>query len=327
MPERGGGCVAAALAATRRGGRRVGATARNGAARQGPAEPPKGADKEEVTVGLSLSPACGTRDGLPSRARVERGPRLRPARAPAHALFREPEAYGARAGTDPSLRLESSRAPTGTTPSSRRQGSAPPGSAVPRRWRSDCGRIRNCRRHRSPVRPRVRRLATGSKVGLSHQDETVPYRTRIEAASILYDADCGFCRWSLAQLLCLDRHSRLRPVSLQDPEADILLSGMTHEQRMASWHLVDEAGRVHSGGEAFSPLVRLIAGWDRFARVLAAFPSLSDLAYRTVARRRSWLGRLIPAASSARARQRIQAAANRQPSGEDRHRPSQTACP
>jgi predicted DCC family thiol-disulfide oxidoreductase YuxK len=166
-----------------------------------------------------------------------------------------------------------------------------------------------------------------AKVGLSHQDETVRYRTRIEAASILYDADCGFCRWSLAQLLRLDRHSRLRPVSLQDPEAGILLSGMPHELRMASWHLVDDAGRVHSGGNAFSPLVRLIAGWDRFARVLAAFPSLSDLTYRTVARQRSWLGRLIPAASSARARQRIQAAANRQPSGVDRHRRSQTGCP
>jgi predicted DCC family thiol-disulfide oxidoreductase YuxK len=134
----------------------------------------------------------------------------------------------------------------------------------------------------------------------------------MEAASILYDADCGFCRWSLAQLLRLDRENRLRPVSLQDPEADALLSGMTREQRMGSWHLVGDDGRVYSGGDAFPPLLRLIPGGGPFARVLATFPRLADVGYRTVAGRRSWLGRLIPAASSARARQRIEAAANRQ---------------
>jgi predicted DCC family thiol-disulfide oxidoreductase YuxK len=154
----------------------------------------------------------------------------------------------------------------------------------------------------------------------------VPYRTRMEAASVLYDADCGFCRWSLAQLLRLDRQGRLRPVPLQHPEADILLSGMTHEQRMASWHLVGDDGRVYSGGDAFSPLLRLIPGGGPCARVLAAFPSLGDVAYRIVAGRRSSLGRLIPAARSARAQQRIEAAANRRASGEDRHRGSRTGC-
>jgi predicted DCC family thiol-disulfide oxidoreductase YuxK len=58
------------------------------------------------------------------------------------------------------------------------------------------------------------------------------------AAAILYDADCGFCRWSLGKLLAWDRPRRLRPVALQDPEADALLGGMEEERRMASWHLV-----------------------------------------------------------------------------------------
>ena len=130
----------------------------------------------------------------------------------------------------------------------------------------------------------------------------------MEGASILYDADCGFCRWSLAQVLRLDRRRRLRPVALQDPEADALLPGMTDERRMASWHLVDGDGRVHSGGDAFAPLLRLIPGGGPFARVLAAFPGLADVGYRTVAGRRSWLGRLIPAASAERAQRRIDAA-------------------
>jgi predicted DCC family thiol-disulfide oxidoreductase YuxK len=125
---------------------------------------------------------------------------------------------------------------------------------------------------------------------------------------LLYDADCGFCRWSLAQVLRADRRGRLRPVSLRDPEADVLLSGMALEDRMASWHLVDEDGRVYSGGAAFAPLMRLIPGAGPLAIPLAAVPAVADLAYRLVAGRRSWLGRLIPRASAARARQRIEAA-------------------
>jgi predicted DCC family thiol-disulfide oxidoreductase YuxK len=130
----------------------------------------------------------------------------------------------------------------------------------------------------------------------------------VAPTAILYDADCGFCRWSLAQLLRLDRRNCLRPVSLQQHEADTLLSGMGRDERMASWHLVDSDGRVYSGGDALAPLLRLIPGGRPFAAVLVALPAVGDVAYRTVAGRRSALGRLIPAASAARARQRIEAA-------------------
>ncbi|HLM10053.1 MAG TPA: DUF393 domain-containing protein [Thermoleophilaceae bacterium] len=131
------------------------------------------------------------------------------------------------------------------------------------------------------------------------------------AARILYDADCGFCRWSLAQVLWLDRHARLRPVALQDPEADVLLGAMSAEERMASWHLVAADGRVHSGGDAFPALLRLLPGGSPFARVLASFPQACDVAYRAVAARRSSLERLVPAAGAARARERIEAAERR----------------
>jgi predicted DCC family thiol-disulfide oxidoreductase YuxK len=138
----------------------------------------------------------------------------------------------------------------------------------------------------------------------------------VAPTSILYDAECGFCRWSLAQLLRLDRRNRLRPVSLQQPEADTLLAGMSRDERMASWHLVDHDGCVYSGGDALAPLLRFIPGGRPFAAALAALPAVGDVAYRTVAGRRSSLGRLIPAASAARAQQRIEAATNRPASDE-----------
>jgi predicted DCC family thiol-disulfide oxidoreductase YuxK len=107
-------------------------------------------------------------------------------------------------------------------------------------------------------------------------------------------------------VLRLDRHRRLRPVALQDPEADTLLAAMPDDERMASWHLVADDGRVYSGGDAFPPLLRLIPGGGPLARALAASPSLTDAGYRAVAGRRSLIGRLIPAAGGGRARERIE---------------------
>jgi predicted DCC family thiol-disulfide oxidoreductase YuxK len=131
------------------------------------------------------------------------------------------------------------------------------------------------------------------------------------ANPVLYDVDCGFCRWCLAQLLRLDRHGRLRPVALQDPEADLLLSGMPAEQRMSSWHFVSDDGQVYSGGDAFAPLLRLVPGGALPARALDAVPALANVGYRAVAGRRSFFGRLIPARSKVRAQERIDAAARR----------------
>jgi predicted DCC family thiol-disulfide oxidoreductase YuxK len=112
-------------------------------------------------------------------------------------------------------------------------------------------------------------------------------------------------------VLRLDRHRRLRPVALQDAEADLLLPGMPANERMASWHFVADDGRVYSGGEAFAPLLRLIPGGELPARALEAFPALADVGYRAVAGRRSFFGRLLPARSEARAQARIDAAAQR----------------
>jgi predicted DCC family thiol-disulfide oxidoreductase YuxK len=113
-------------------------------------------------------------------------------------------------------------------------------------------------------------------------------------AVLLYDADCGFCRWAIDKLLAWDRAGRLRPAALQGPEADRLLSGMSEEQRMGSWHLVVD-GDVYSGGAAAAPLLRLLPGGGPLAPVVAAFPGMSDRAYRLVARNRDLFGRLAGA--------------------------------
>jgi predicted DCC family thiol-disulfide oxidoreductase YuxK len=97
----------------------------------------------------------------------------------------------------------------------------------------------------------------------------------------------------------------LRPVALQDQEADRLLAGMPQEVREASWHLVEPDGRVHSAGAAFPPLLRLLPRGRRLAAVFARFPNATERGYRWVADHRGVLGPLVPDRAKHRADGRI----------------------
>jgi len=110
---------------------------------------------------------------------------------------------------------------------------------------------------------------------------------------LLYDADCGFCRWSLDKFLSRDRDGRIRAVPLQSPEADVLLKGMDVKTKMASWHLVKPDGTVYSAGAAVAPLLRLLPRGRGLAAVAGAMPPVTGVAYRFVARNRTKLGKLI----------------------------------
>lgn len=124
-----------------------------------------------------------------------------------------------------------------------------------------------------------------------HMRTTGP--TREERAALLYDRDCGFCRWSLGVVLAWDRRGRLRPVALQDPEAGALLADLDPDRRMASWHLVSPFGSRHSAGAALAPLLRLLPGGAPGAAVAERFPSLAEAGYRAVAAHRAGLHRLV----------------------------------
>lgn len=137
-------------------------------------------------------------------------------------------------------------------------------------------------------------------------------------ATVIYDADCGFCRFSLALLLAWGERlggaersppsppqspvrwggwaarGTLRPLPLGSPEADELLADLSTEEREASWHLIIE-GRRHSAGAALAPALRLVPGGRFPAAAFAHFPSATEGAYRWVADHRGLLGRFVPA--------------------------------
>ena len=123
-------------------------------------------------------------------------------------------------------------------------------------------------------------------------------------AVVLYDADCGFCRWALGKLLAWDRRGSLRPVPIASDEGGRLLADMPPEERLASWHLVRD-GRRRSAGAAFPPLLSLLPGGSLPAWLSARMPGLSEAGYGFVARNRGFFGRLISDGAKRRADRRI----------------------
>jgi predicted DCC family thiol-disulfide oxidoreductase YuxK len=111
---------------------------------------------------------------------------------------------------------------------------------------------------------------------------------------VLYDGDCGLCKWLLAGLLRWDRTQTLHPIALQRPEAAELLKDLPPEERMASWHLITPGGERYSGGAALPPLIGLLPKGRPVAALFAAIPGTTDSGYRWVAEHRSLLSKLVP---------------------------------
>ena len=110
---------------------------------------------------------------------------------------------------------------------------------------------------------------------------------------VLFDEDCGFCRWSLYRLLRWDRHGRLRATPIQSEEGDRHLADLSERDRLASWHLVTPDGRRYSGGAATAPMARLLPAGAPAALLAETFPRTTDRLYRWVARNRDMLGRRL----------------------------------
>ena len=113
-----------------------------------------------------------------------------------------------------------------------------------------------------------------------------------ERVTILYDRDCGFCKWSLDKILAWDRHHRLTPVAIQSDEGQRLLAPIPPARRLDSWHLVGD-GQVLSAGAAAPPLFGALPGGRPLAALMRAFPRATERAYRWVAEHRDLLARLL----------------------------------
>lgn len=130
----------------------------------------------------------------------------------------------------------------------------------------------------------------------ARQSGARPPQPHAGRAILLYDAECGVCRFTTGILIAWDRRLRLAPVALQDPEADALLADLAPEERLASWHLVTPGGRRSSGGAGFEVVFGLLPGGAAFARLATRFPGGAARLYEAVARHRGKLGKVVPRA-------------------------------
>jgi predicted DCC family thiol-disulfide oxidoreductase YuxK len=119
------------------------------------------------------------------------------------------------------------------------------------------------------------------------------------ASLVLYDADCGFCRYAVDRLLDLDRGGSLRAAPIQGPEGEEHLASVPPSRRTDSMHVVTRDGTVRSGGAGLAPILRALPGGAVTAAIAERFPGTAERLYRLVADHRAALGRLVGAEACA----------------------------
>jgi predicted DCC family thiol-disulfide oxidoreductase YuxK len=124
---------------------------------------------------------------------------------------------------------------------------------------------------------------------------------------VFYDEECGYCRWSVAQLLRFDRDRRLRLIAIQSQQGEHLLAAIPPELRLASAHLIDSDGRLYSGGEAAAPIAAALPSLARSAPLLRRLARPVNAGYNLVAVNREKFGRLVGSSSRERADRSIAA--------------------
>jgi predicted DCC family thiol-disulfide oxidoreductase YuxK len=124
---------------------------------------------------------------------------------------------------------------------------------------------------------------------------------------VFYDEECGYCRWSVAQLLRFDRDRRLRLIAIQSQQGEDLLAAIPPELRLARAHLIDSDGRLYSGGEAAAPIAAALPSLARTAPLLRRLSRPVNAGYNLVAANREQFGRLVGSSSRERADRAIAA--------------------
>jgi predicted DCC family thiol-disulfide oxidoreductase YuxK len=112
---------------------------------------------------------------------------------------------------------------------------------------------------------------------------------------VLYDGDCGFCRWSVNWALRRDRDRRLTATPIQSTTGEFLLGDLKPDERLREVHVINDDGSRSSGGAAVKEVLTALPTSRALARVVSVSPRMTQLGYRFVARNRSLFGRLASA--------------------------------
>jgi predicted DCC family thiol-disulfide oxidoreductase YuxK len=121
----------------------------------------------------------------------------------------------------------------------------------------------------------------------------------VQRLTVLYDDDCGLCRWTADRLRAMDRRRRLELIPLQHagrhaerPELARLAAGGTLTEQI---HVVRDDGRIRAGGAAMLEILDALPG-GRILRPWTRLPGVArivEAVYRRIARNRAVVSRLL----------------------------------
>ena len=124
---------------------------------------------------------------------------------------------------------------------------------------------------------------------------------------VLYDADCGFCRWATAWAMRRDHHHVLVTLPIQSPLGSELLVDVVPSDRLGSAHVVRDDGCRRSGGAAAANVLSVLPQTRVLGRLARSLPRTTALLYGVVAARRKSFGRLVDKEARRRADDLLQA--------------------
>jgi predicted DCC family thiol-disulfide oxidoreductase YuxK len=124
---------------------------------------------------------------------------------------------------------------------------------------------------------------------------------------VLYDADCGFCRWAMAWALDHDSRRAIVAVPIQSPLGSQLLADLSPDERLAAAHVIRDDGARDSGGAAAAEVLAALPRTRSLAWLACRLPAPTAALYGLVATHRHGFGRFVGAGARRRADRLLQA--------------------
>ena len=125
---------------------------------------------------------------------------------------------------------------------------------------------------------------------------------------VLYDADCGFCRWAMAWALAHDDRRALVAAPIQSQLGSQMLADLSPGERLAAAHVVRDDGTRESGGVAAAEVLGALPRTRALARLAHRLPASTAALYGLVASHRHSFGHVVGAEARHRADRLLQAA-------------------
>jgi predicted DCC family thiol-disulfide oxidoreductase YuxK len=124
---------------------------------------------------------------------------------------------------------------------------------------------------------------------------------------VLYDADCGFCRWAMAWALGHDPRRALVGVPIQSQLGAQLLADLSPAERLDAAHVVRDDGTRDSGGVAAAEVLGVLPKTRALGRLARRLPAPTAALYGLVAAHRHGFGRFVGGEARRRADRLLQA--------------------